>query len=121
MAALRNRAVVAARSPKEKSVEKIQEKSIAAANHVAHVFAHQRAEYDGPNALLSAHQIDLADRLDRLVNRGDKWHSHLPKLNAVELCHEAVTHCFRCNAGLIGYEKYSSFNHGNLIESALAP
>ena len=58
--------------------------------------------------------IDLPDRLDRLVNGGDKWHSHLAKFDAVELRHEAVAHRLCGYAGLIGYKKHSSLYHGSL-------
>ena len=68
----------------------------------------------GRIAFLGADQIDLADRLNRLVNRGDKWHSHLTKFDAVELCHETVTHRFCCNARLIGNKEHGSLNHGSL-------
>ncbi len=68
----------------------------------------------GRHAFLNTHQIDLANRLNRLVNRGDKWHSHLAKFDAVELRHEAVTHRFCGYARLIGNKEYGSFNHGSL-------
>jgi hypothetical protein len=43
----------------------------------------------------------------------------LTKFDAVELRHEAVTHCFGSNAGLVGYKKYGSFYHGNLSLTAI--
>src|SRR3979490_1068592 len=95
-------------------MEEIQEKSAAAANHVANVLLHEGAEYDRPHAFLGADQIDLTYRFNRRVNGGDKWHSHLTKFDAVELRHEAVTHCFCSNTRLIGNKKHGSFDHGSL-------
>jgi hypothetical protein len=44
----------------------------------------------------------------------------LAKFDAVELRHEAVTHCFRSDARLVGYEEHCSLNHGNLSISGIA-
>jgi hypothetical protein len=103
---------------RQERVKKIKEESGAAAHDVADIFLHQCAEYHGAHALLRGHQIDLADSLNCLVNRGDKWHSHLAKFDTVELRHETVAHRFCGNTRLIGNKEYGSFKHGNLFESA---
>src|SRR5271155_5738883 len=105
----------------QKGIEKIQKKAGAAADHIAHVFLHQGAEYDRPHALVLADQIDFANRLYRLVNGGDKWHSHLPKFNTVELCHEAVAHRLCGDPCLVRNKKHSSFSHGSPIWRLLRP
>src|SRR3979490_1493422 len=102
-------------------MEEIQEKSAAAADHIANILLHEGTEYDRPHAFLGPDQIDLAYRLDRLVNRGDKWHSHLTKFDAVELRHEAVSHCFCSNARLVGNKKHGSLYHGSLRFGASSP
>ena len=46
-----------------------------------------------------------------LVNRRDKWHSHQPKFDAVELRQQAPPHRLRSNAGLVRNEKDCALVH----------
>src|SRR6185437_10709014 len=92
--------------------EEVEEEAISAHYHVAQLILHERAEYDRPESFLLRGAVDPAHRLLRLVKGGHKWQSHGPKLQALELGHEAVTQCFRGHSRLVRHEEYGSTAHG---------
>ena len=55
-----------------------------------------------------------------LSTRRHKWQSHRPKFQALELCHEAVTHRFRGHARLVRDEEDGSTAHGSVTLSGAA-
>src|SRR5258708_4266510 len=95
--------------------EKIEEQAIRTEYDIAQLMLQQGAENDGAQARLDGGPVDTLDRLVRLVNARHKWQSHGPKFEPLELCHEAVTQCFRGYARLIRDEKCGSTAHGSRV------
>ena len=95
----------------EECGEEIEQQRVSAQQHGAQVLAHQRAEHDRPLAVGNRGRIDLPHRFLCLVNGGDKWQSHLPEFEAVELGKQAVPHGFGGHAGLVRDEEDGSAAH----------
>ena len=89
----------------DERVEEIQQQTPAAANHPADLVVHERREHDGPHTFHLGGQVDPPHHLLRLVYAVDKWQSHAPKSEPVELGEQAVAEGFRGDPGLVGYEK----------------
>ena len=106
---------------RDEGTEKIEEQTIRTEYDVTQVVLDQGAENDGAQPLFRGSPVDASDGLVRLVNARHKWQSHGPKFEPLELCHEAVTQCFRGHARLIRNEKCGSTAHarescGRLVE-----
>jgi hypothetical protein len=99
--------------------EEVEEKAVGPHHHVAQLILHQRAEYDRADSFLLGRAVDPAYRLLRLVKRRYKWQSHGPKLQALELGHQAVTQRFRGHSRLVRYEEYGSTAHGVQLGCAI--
>ena len=95
----------------DESVEEIQQQATAAANHRTNLVVDEGREDDRPHALHLGGEVDTPHDLLRLVYAVDKWQSHAPKKEPVELGEQAVTKGFSSDPGLVGYEKYRPVIH----------
>jgi len=98
----------------EERVEEVEEQPVAEFHQRADFLLDQRAEHDGPHAVVERRGVDLPYGFHCLVSTGDKWQSHLPKFEPVELREQAVPHRLGSHAGLIRHEKYGSSRHSRV-------
>src|SRR4029077_13975828 len=107
--------------------EKIEKQSVGGNHDVAQLILHERAEDDRANTLFLVGPVDAPNGLLCLVNARHKWQSHGAKFQALELCHEAVTHRLRRHTCLVGNEEYRSTAHcvlescATLVERSVPP